>query len=816
MFNANLTIDELNKFSLSYLKNSDNLELYLSKLEDIDINKAKEFVKTLFNSSINISNLKVIFRFIATRSWEKYRIDNIDIYYNNFNKTMSILNNSTSFDVVIKSLKYLDKYKELFGSDKYNYFIGLLENYYNNKKKDEISLCLASFSSKSKEDYISNYVDMLLSTYKQFFKLKFGNKRVIDKIIEEKQKEIFRNLYLNNSINDEINVIKNKYFSYTNKLNVDHDTMEIIINKIISMFILSDASKIEDIFDVIPLRYYEFLNYEEALKIINRLNLGYITYDSMEVDKYRQLIGYDNNNYYYSGNLFNKEEIKQINKYKFFDYLFKKIRTDIMKITKNIPVVITKDDLITSKENSEFNDLYYEFDSSYLEQVELIFLHNYLVNLNNNNHDYLFKWNLVQLELVNSMSMLKVHDEKQMSIFGEIYNYGISCSNLTDLMINYNIIKDIMANKFSLENIFKIFNLNDVFKDGSLLSYSMLGIDVLNKMINSSSMCVSTAKKRIQVACDLASVMYKRNYSSVCYVNGIVGNYKYSMYDNCDNSILTAGIDTGTCLKLTGTQNDLLHYVILNENGFILKITDLDDNLVARVAGFRNGNVIYLNQLSTIYDKSDTQNKTEIKEIYNVLNIACLDIINKSRDNIYDSVKIDYVILNKTDNISDMRSNIDTNLVEEIALKAISFNSNSWKEFVTNKNLSVSSYDIITTNFGTVDLICLNSNEFDINKVKYGDVGKIYKRVRNNVSNSSINTEVEGKINKIIAIFAYQKNIKFTYATYPSFYKALIGDNWYIVYNENKVIDSLCLDDELAIIEYNQWYNKIDNNKRKR
>ena len=88
--------------------------------------------------------------------------------------------------------------------------------------------------------------------------------------------------------------------------------------------------------------------------------------------------------------------------------------------------------------------------------------------------------------------------------------------------------------------------------------------------------------------------MAKRNKSTVPYIKGSTPNYNYSLYDPLDVTLLSCGYDTDACFRVGGIDNDFLHYCALDKNGFVIKITDKSGKFVARAAGFRNGNCIFL------------------------------------------------------------------------------------------------------------------------------------------------------------------------------------------------------------------------------
>ena len=310
---------------------------------------------------------------------------------------------------------------------------------------------------------------------------------------------------------------------------------------------------------------------------------------------------------------------------------------------------------------------------------------------------------------------------------------------------------------------------------------------------------------------ELVCKMAKRNKSTVPYVSGKTTNYEYSMYDPLDESVLLSGIYTDACFKVDGNDNDFFHYCCLDKNGFVIKITDKFGNFIGRAGGFRNGNCIFINQLRTIYDEGgEGYNGTyenEQQEIINTFKKACEDIVITSKNNIYEKDKIEYVFVTKSYALKQLKSNVNGDVQEKITDYPMDTVSEDWKEFKNNtKNLQEDSG--FETDYGSYALICMASSK-DINKIhprdiKSKDVLALYKRKRNKViGTNEIDKKIINKVNKIRGIYSYLNNEKFDWISIPEDSLVFIGDNWYIVYNNHKLISYCLLDfDADATIEY--------------
>ena len=97
-----------------------------------------------------------------------------------------------------------------------------------------------------------------------------------------------------------------------------------------------------------------------------------------------------------------------------------------------------------------------------------------------------------------------------------------------------------------------------------------------------------------------------------------------------------------------------------------------------------------------------------------------------------------------------------------------------------------------------------NENELKADDLHFGDVEALYARRRHKVMvQREVNDNVLKKINKIRGIEAYLNNKEFKKIEVPPKSLIIVGDNWYIVYHDKKIIDSLLLSsDKLSRREF--------------
>ena len=312
--------------------------------------------------------------------------------------------------------------------------------------------------------------------------------------------------------------------------------------------------------------------------------------------------------------------------------------------------------------------------------------------------------------------------------------------------------------------------------------------------------------------------MAKRDKSTVPYIKGSTTNYVYSMYDSQDETLLLSGINTNACFRVAGNDNDFLHYCALDKNGFVIKITDTFGNFIARAAGFRNGNSVYINQLRTIYDMGgygyEGSYTNELKEIIEIFRKACLDIVETSQNNESEKDKIDFVFVTHSYALDYVPTNVNIDVVNKIGNNPMDHDSQDWKDFVTNTQ-NLQENNTFTTDYGNYSLLCMASNKtigrIKPKDIKPKDVQAVYTRPRNKIIvTENLDANIISKINKINGIYSYFNETEFESASIPKGTIIFMGDNWYIEYNDGTIIKSCVLDfDKKAVAEYEITKNEI-------
>ena len=829
----------LKKQGVSVDTNSEDDKKYCERI--------KEFMLSILNTPLKVSNAKKILRMILLKEWEKYKSENLDYYSNIFNRICDALEKRPNFIEAITELNFLMKVDDVLEERKYALFNAFIEYHhiYHNPKikdksqilqqqRDKISEYAALFIAKSKESFISERENELESHFKKLFAIKVDNPVVKKKVVEVKQRDMLKKLYDigDKDLLERITGIKEKYLNYNFKSSIELSELSRILDLFITNLINNRQPNIDEILpDKKPKRFEEYEKYEKVSKLINRLNSNNISYDGREVDAYRHLIIFDGQKYIYNGDEFSERELIEINTYKELKYIYEKVRSEIIKLAKGIAKFddLTEEDIKEVINGCPFTNEFYEYSFDIFHNKKFHYtlkMFNNFLSIFENNKNLILNDNLYK-----SMKELIINEGLyQFGILQDIgskYFSGFPTNRVNSLVSEFEV-KDIIrrfnsiasmfgVSELNIDNLSEILEVKKMFEYGDIKQISLLGKDVIRKIYNSGLYTSVDSQSRVDIACDLFSKMVSRSESTVPYVSGECGKYRYSMYYSMDETLLTSGIDTQACFRCCGNDNDFLHYCALDKNGFVIKITDQEGNFIGRASGFRNGNGVYINQLRTIYDKKSSASRSEKESIIKAFKQACNDIVEISQNNPDEVNKIDFVVVTKSYLLDGELSNVSSNVRDTIGNYPMENKSSDWQNFVsTTKNLRESKREgYFTTDYKTgYSLICMKSavGELTSDKIKKGDVGAVYTRKRKRISIDNLSDDIINHINKVRACYAHLNNTNFEYFNQSYDCKVINGDNWYIILGSEGVIDSRYLSsDTHAIREFGFIIEQIKN-----
>ena len=820
----------IEKMGILDKNDSEFTDIFEEYPNDIDkyIERYIELFVKAFNTLPTIQNLKTVLQACAEFEWDNYREEHLDDYANIFGKICSELKNNNDYSDAIEELEFLEKMKIAL-DDKYYLLLQAMEQYYSiihsniqlgniDFARDQIAKLSALYVSISKENFKKEKIEEYFEDIKNYFIPKKTHPIIYKKLIEHKHKDKFKELYQNKD-NEICIFLENIVKQYSESF--DNDTIWSMINN----FLNNGYSKM-DSFIKAPRGWNNYKRYEEASKLINRLNSHYIKYTDQELVRYVDIIKYsfETDKYYYEGPSFNNESISRYTEYRKKLQVFEKIKQQIIFKAKKLEInsEILDNELTDISGDLPFTDEYFEFvglndcefyledfvdscvfyddwiePSSLIDDEAYEILTNYVLNNG-------LVWMLLLINKYRNDSLDEIGIDKE-SILAS-FDYMKDVSRLSKIF-KYDI------NKF--EEVLALCELSECADDKTI---AILGVDVIFKLCKYQGYTTEDAEEIVRMAKELVCKMTKRNKSTVPYVNGRTNNYIYSMYNPQDETILLAGINTNACFKIDGNDNDFLHYCALDKNGFVIKITDNFGNFIARASGFRNGNGVYINQLRTIYDEGgdgyEGSYEKEKAEIIETFYKACNDIVETSQQNKNEQDKIDFVFVTQSYALSRIESNVDRNVTNKIGDDPMDTTSEDWKNFVNNtENLQEidDEDDTFSTDYGNYDLICVASSKkhrifgkLTAKDIRPKDVEAVYVSPRSKITaTENPDLTIINKINKINGINSYLNDIDFESIEIPKGTTIFIGDNWYIAYNNGVIIQSCVLDfDKKAVIEF--------------
>lgn len=298
---------------------------------------------------------------------------------------------------------------------------------------------------------------------------------------------------------------------------------------------------------------------------------------------------------------------------------------------------------------------------------------------------------------------------------------------------------------------------------------------------------------RIHYATKYNILSRKYYQTTIPYFKVTINGITVKRYKNNNPDLLVAGIDTNACFKIFGVDNDFLLYTLFDKNGIVLKITDEEDKLIGRISGFRNGNIVYLHQARTIYDKLPNHSS----EVINTIKRMCQAIETFAKNLVEitskDEHPIEHVVILRGFgyNDDDLLKEVDPKLIELNPMDNI---SEDWTGFKTIEGVKYrQKTDDFTTGYQTAkSILLLASNKIEgINSyqdINSYDVPSQYLRPRE-VPKTIIDSN-------LISIIPILRKIDATYALYfdeeyipvrklEDIESITYGEDWYYIVKNN-------------------------------
>ena len=650
--------------------------------------------------------------------------------------------------------KFNLKYKGEFIKDYCQKKLKEIENDFEIKPKYEDIRHLLSkdtFIKLSLNDiHITNNLKSKIS---KFFSIEFENselKKVISNILNNKDIDNYKLLNISFNLND----IDNKIKIY-NENRTYHRIIRIWLSKLNKLFSIEQKKLIVSIMCNDNLKMYRnhfntaqytLLTYLLIYKREANCEFN-IKDNNIIVTKLDKLSNMDY--------VLLKEDIEYYKKYK---GLKDSILHYYYTISENKQEIIEKQQININDEVIFDDDNYQIRNSISLLNIELLIeiLKKIDYNKINNYNEY-------------QISFLKKILYKE-GLLGCVLKYG-SCIDISKIINGIDYCDYMNDKNIDIERIVKLTSIYSVADDFTI---SVLGTEVVRKLICNEQFLQTNSledkKERLKKAVHLNILAINYNLSTIPYEIGTtLDGVRITRYNNDDAKILKSGIDTGTCFKLDGDDNDYVIYTILNKNGAVFKI-EYQNKIIGRISAIRNCRVLYLNSIRIKGEKEEKLSKDVIDRNFKIF--ACVkkmanQIINLSHNN---NDEIDFVVVNKAGILESSYFNEYYYIVpEHIVSQPIDIYNEDWYEFVnlpsyflkqSNRGLTVP----FTTDFGHYPalLIASYNNKYltSLMDIGYNSPLAIYQRPKGALRLITSNfKDIIESIYRIDALKYYENNL---------------------------------------------------------
>lgn len=760
--------------------------------------RLKDLLKSL--PIITISSYRKIYEIEAEEQWKQLKSKNRDLF-SSFFQRMYIQLEIYGIEKVEKDYNNnLHIMAEVLGKDyddirskiiSLNYFLKSNDTKNIEKIKEDLKQYYKKFVILSKKRFVNEYVDDKLNSIKKYFS-KISNNKILKQMTENEFINVIKsrdNLYgkLLNGVNANFNI---------NLSNLDFERMIIsILNK-----------QDEETYKILNIKKPEFYDDIKQMKSFRRLRANYVrkirenikpelygicekylnnplenknlkSYFSQEqilflndiinlMKESKSIVDFNNDMLFLSEyKEFTKENKKELEKFNYDISIFNEIKKIIFdmyireKETYNELYKIVEEDvnnkelsgdIIFNDSNFELTDFSYAFDEKIIKNFISKLEEESFLSLNN--YEYMkLKDLLISDKLLAPMLYDNLNQAKLYELINNFHNI-------------YSIMDYSLINKSNLDLIFKKLN---VYKYANGKQINMLGLEVVEKIINSNQfMDVKVTdddiKERLVKAEDLLNRAENVTLSTVPYIDVNKNGVYISRYLNNDPKILTSGIDTNSCFKLSANDNDFLYYTILNKNGFVIKFTNKDGKLLGKAIGIRRNNILEINGIRNSDNSNLITSKeqyTQYKNMLEAFDLYASKIIEETKDT---NTPIDFVVSNKAGLLESSEFNDRYEVLgSHLFDNPIDTTNDDWYKFVhtydgCKKNYLQQASDntIFTTDFGHYPVVMIKKRDgknlerlFDIS---YDDPEAIYERpdsrgkVIHNYIDSDFTTKVKG------------------------------------------------------------------------
>lgn len=858
---GSLSFNDINDFSneqkIKLLSNPIIFQkMYHVQLDDCNKENLGKLINLFYTQEeITIENLKKYMEIMYQGDWYITRIlTNKDLYTRIPEKICNVLDacdETTHLDMEIylstkipELISNIEKILTQYKCDYYAKFLKLCEEYctLNSKKekrdfKKYFDYYNAVYISLAEKDFYERKSEKVLSILRFYFKPR--EKSVLKKFIS----------YYRDTYDLNINLVKKAYSIINQYSNILVDNSEEKIEEMLQFFW-------NNISDKIILKKYFHIEEPQNIqgynkrKLERRITNNYLPFFSKKnLDEKKQIIKYlteDKNDLYFDSDFKRKlEEVKKLVKELNGKIVLKKdeLLLEVEYNRENIPTKgeikeyqnkVKQYDCLKREVNQIFIDYikkrYHELRACN-EITELSYLENSL-DFNDENYCFNVK-SFFDGHIIDSLlkqcdfSRLFTDEKLYQSIYSLFQNgnfftifvllehkklKNIPINQIVTLINNYPFLNYLYKKEYQadLENLnyekYKnLLNYIDIISNTDSDTLSLIEVENAKKIYYSTEYSATTpGNDKLKIAVELIAKSYLRNGRTIPEVSGVTEDgIAYEMYDYRDPNQLISGIDTDACFKVGGNANDFLSYCILNKNGFILKMADLDGNFVGRVSGFRSGNIIYLNELRSIYDIA-LNNPQASKRNSRIMRKALKEWAEKVISKLKKDDSIDAVIITESYNCSDCNWKEITSNVNPYELVVTDYDD--WGQFLENKNIVtpglLEDYNDMYIDATDYQLLLVAGNTKFKHKKYDVNINYFPSRQEPQIIYDFDNSEILDKIRKIMIIKSkldsdYPNEI----IDYDNIKMGIVGEDWFVLIDYNDKIETCIINGSKRILK---------------
>ena len=169
--------------------------------------------------------------------------------------------------------------------------------------------------------------------------------------------------------------------------------------------------------------------------------------------------------------------------------------------------------------------------------------------------------------------------------------FGLN-QNLDTLINSFEEIKKIATRKTNNFSLYSILDVIDICKS---TLYKLkpdeqdMTLETITKIQNATQYCHIPKEEILLRAKELHKERRKKVYATIPTVHGQKNGIKYQVLPFDSESLITSGIDTGSCLRVGGLGEDFLRYCMTNPNAVIVSVKN-ENNKKYICPFIRNGN----------------------------------------------------------------------------------------------------------------------------------------------------------------------------------------------------------------------------------